>query len=41
MVDWPVVRSEKPVSTMLDGDDEELKTEEVVKRIKYHMKDDI
>jgi hypothetical protein len=40
MVDWPVVKSGRAVSTILDADDEELKTEEVLKTIKEHTKDD-
>ena len=40
MVDWPVVSSERAVSTS-DADDEDIKTEDVIKRIKGHMKDDV
>ena len=41
MVDWPVVRSERAVSTVYADDDEEMKTDDVIKRIKTHMKDDV
>lgn len=40
MVDWPVISSERAVSTA-DGDDDEMKTEDVIKRIKANMKDDV
>ena len=40
LVDWPVISSERAVSTA-DGDDDEIKTEDVIKRIKANMKDDI
>jgi hypothetical protein len=40
LVDWPVVSSERAVSTS-DADDEDIKTEDVIKRIKRHMKDDV
>jgi hypothetical protein len=40
LVDWPVISSEKAVSTA-DGDDDETKTEDVIKRIKANMKDDV
>jgi hypothetical protein len=42
MVDWPVVRSGRAVSTMIgEFDEETIKTEEVTYRIKEHMKIDI
>ena len=42
MVEWPVVRSGRALSTMVGGfDDEDIKTEEVVKRIREHMKKDV
>jgi hypothetical protein len=40
LVDWPVISSERAVSTA-DGDDDETKTEDVIKRIKANMKDDV
>lgn len=40
MVDWPVISSERAVTTA-DGDDEEMKTEDAIKRIKKNMKDDV
>jgi hypothetical protein len=40
LVDWPVVSSERAVSTA-EADDEDIKTEDVIKRIKAHMKDDV
>ena len=39
MVDWPVIKSGKAISTMID-DDENIKTDEVQKIIKEHTKDD-
>jgi len=42
MVDWPLVRSGRALSTLIgEFDEESIQTEEVTKRIKNHMKNDV